>query len=208
MDTPVAIYLYADDPVSMAGLGTQLRAQPEVQLVDRQAIDADTVGVVAADVVDESTMSVLRDLNKEGCRRVVLVVTTLDDGMLFPLIDAGVCAVVRRVDATPARLAQLAARAAADEGALPADIQGRLLKQVSRLQHNVLAPRGLSSSGLSIREISVLRLVADGLDTHQIARELCYSERTVKVVLHDIISRFQLRNRSHAVAYALREGMI
>jgi len=100
MDTPVAIYLYADDPVSMAGLGTQLRAQPEVQLVDRQAIDADTVGVVASDVVDESTMSVLRDLNKEGCRRVVLVVTTLDDGMLFPLIDAGVCAVVRRVDAT------------------------------------------------------------------------------------------------------------
>jgi DNA-binding NarL/FixJ family response regulator len=58
------------------------------------------------------------------------------------------------------------------------------------------------------REIRVLRLVADGKDTKEIARELSYSERTVKNVLHDVTTRFQLRNRSQAVAYALREGLI
>jgi DNA-binding CsgD family transcriptional regulator len=30
----------------------------------------------------------------------------------------------------------------------------------------------------------------------------------VKSILHDITNRFQLRNRAHAVAYALKEGLI
>jgi DNA-binding NarL/FixJ family response regulator len=54
----------------------------------------------------------------------------------------------------------------------------------------------------------VLRLVAEGFDTAHIAMQLSYSERTVKNVLHDLTTRLQLRNRSHAVAYALREGLI
>jgi DNA-binding NarL/FixJ family response regulator len=61
---------------------------------------------------------------------------------------------------------------------------------------------------LAPREIDVLRLVADGYDTGEIATKLAYSERTVKNVLHDVTTRLQLRNRSHAVAFALREGLI
>jgi DNA-binding NarL/FixJ family response regulator len=71
-----------------------------------------------------------------------------------------------------------------------------------------LGPRGLTFTGLTEREVSVLRLVADGMDTSQIATRLCYSQRTVKNVLHDVTSRLHLRNRSHAVAYALRHGLI
>ena len=72
----------------------------------------------------------------------------------------------------------------------------------------VLAPRGLSFAGLNDRERDVLRLVAEGHDTAEIATLLSYSERTVKNVLHDLNTRLQLRNRSHAVAYAVREGLI
>ena len=61
---------------------------------------------------------------------------------------------------------------------------------------------------LTPREIDVLRLMADGLDTNEIAGELCYSERTVKNVIYGVTHRLKLRNRSHAVAYALRTGMI
>ena len=91
---------------------------------------------------------------------------------------------------------------------VPPDLLGRLLDQVGRLQRQVLMPRGLTFSGLSEREILVLKLVADGLDTAEIADHLCYSERTVKNIIHDVTTRLQLRNRSHAVAYALREGLI
>ncbi len=54
----------------------------------------------------------------------------------------------------------------------------------------------------------MVRLVADGLDTREIALRMSYSERTVKNVLHDLTTRLQLRNRTHAVAYAVREGLI
>ena len=97
---------------------------------------------------------------------------------------------------------------AAGDGTLPSDLLGRLLQQVGRLQRQVLAPRGLSFSGLSEREVNVLRLVAEGLDTGEIATRMSYSERTIKNVIHDATTRLQLRNRSQAVAYAMREGLI
>ncbi|HEV8175200.1 MAG TPA: LuxR C-terminal-related transcriptional regulator, partial [Actinoplanes sp.] len=98
--------------------------------------------------------------------------------------------------------------AAAGEAAVPPDLLCRLLNQVGQLQRQVLAPRGLSFAVLADREVEVLRLVADGLDTAEIATRLSYSQRTIKTVLHDVTTRLQLRNRSHAVAYALREGLI
>jgi DNA-binding NarL/FixJ family response regulator len=61
---------------------------------------------------------------------------------------------------------------------------------------------------LTDREVEVLRLVAEGLDTGEIARRLAFSERTIKSVLHDVTTRLQLRNRAHAVAFAVREGFI
>jgi DNA-binding NarL/FixJ family response regulator len=85
---------------------------------------------------------------------------------------------------------------------------GQLLGQVGRLQRQILSPRGLTFTGLTDREIKVLRLIADGHDTNEIAQELCYSQRTVKNVVHGVTTRLQLRNRTHAVAYAVREGLI
>ena len=72
----------------------------------------------------------------------------------------------------------------------------------------MLAPRGLTFRGLTEREVSVLRLLADGKDTAEVWRELFYSERTVKNIVHDITSRLELRNRTHAVAYAIKQGLI
>ena len=93
-------------------------------------------------------------------------------------------------------------------GVVPAAVRGGLLERVARLQRQVLAPRGLTFTGLTPRETEVLRLVAEGLDTSEIAARMCYSERTVKNVLHDLTTRLQLKNRTHAVAYAVREGLI
>ncbi len=62
--------------------------------------------------------------------------------------------------------------------------------------------------GFTERERTVLRLVSEGFDTAEIAAELAYSERTVKNAIHAVTERHNLRNRSHAVAYALRVGAI
>ena len=132
----------------------------------------------------------------------------IDDTGLAAAVEAGVAGLVRRAEATPERLAKAVCAAARGEGSVPPDLLGKLLAQVGRLQRQLLHPRGLTLNGMSTREIDILRLVAEGLDTAEIAGKLCYSERTVKNVLHDITTRLQLRNRSHAVAYALKQGLI
>jgi DNA-binding NarL/FixJ family response regulator len=171
--------------------------------------DRAVVAVVVADSVGEDTLQVLRRLRCGGVPHLVVVAATqIDDGDLAALIEIGIVGLIRRCDATPDRLVSVITSAAEGEGSVPPDVLGRLLNQVGRLQRQVLAPRGLRFSGLAEREIQVLRLVAEGLDTAEIAVTLSYSQRTVKNVLHDITSRLQLRNRSHAVAYALRHGLI
>lgn len=71
---------------------------------------------------------------------------------------------------------------------------------------DVSAPR--SSGEFSARELRVLGLLADGYRTSEIALELAYSERTIKHSISALTSRLQLRNRTQAVAIAVREGLI
>jgi DNA-binding NarL/FixJ family response regulator len=82
------------------------------------------------------------------------------------------------------------------------------MTQFGRLQREVLAPRGIGPAGLSEREIDVLRMLAEGHDTAAIANSLAYSDRTIKNIIHDVTVRLNLRNRSHAVAYAVKSGLI
>jgi DNA-binding NarL/FixJ family response regulator len=166
------------------------------------------VVVVATDEVTAETISTVRALQHDGIQRVVMVVTRLDDAGLLSAVEAGACGILRRSEAVSARLTDAVVTAANGDGSVPPDLLGRLLSQVSRLQRQVLAPRGLSLNGFSDREIDVLKLLSEGWDTAEIATKLSYSERTVKNVIHDITVRLQLRNRSHAVAFAVRAGVI
>ena len=202
----VATYVHARDPISQAGVVAQLRMRPEIRVVDSAAEAA--VAVMIADTVDESTTRELRAMRKDGQPRLMLVATAVDDAALVAAAEAGVAGLLRRSDANSEMLVRTIIKVGSGEGEVPPDLLGRLLEQVGRLQRQVLAPRGLTFSGLTPRETQVLRLVADGFDTGEIALRMCYSERTVKNVLHDLTTRLQLRNRTHAVAYAVRGGLI
>jgi DNA-binding NarL/FixJ family response regulator len=204
--TAVATYVHARDPISQAGVVAQLRMRPEIRVVDSAAEAA--VAVMIADTVDESTTRELRAMRKDGQPRLMLVATAVDDAALVAAAEAGVAGLLRRSDASSEMLVRTIIKVGSGAGEVPPDLLGRLLEQVGRLQRQVLAPRGLTFSGLTPRETQVLRLVADGFDTGEIALRMCYSERTVKNVLHDLTTRLQLRNRTHAVAYAVREGLI
>jgi DNA-binding NarL/FixJ family response regulator len=204
----IPTYVYANDPITQVGVVSHLRSRPEVLIVQEPDIALAKVAVIVTDIVDDTALRVLRAVQRGGVPRTVLVATVLDDGALVAAAEAGASGLLRRADATPEGLVRVILRVAAGDGEVPPDLLARLLGQVGKLQRQVLAPRGLNFTGLSERERHVLRLVADGHDTGEIARSLCYSERTVKNVLHDITTRLQLRNRSHAVAYAMREGLI
>lgn len=202
------VHVEASDPVSAMGIGGELRLRPDVFVLDPADHHRAEVTVLVTDEVDGAAVTRLRSLHRDGCSRVVLVVTRLEDAGLLAAVEAGACGILRRSEACPDRVAEAVITAARGDGSVPPDLLGRLLNQVSRLQRHVLAPRGLSLNGFTEREVDVLRLLSEGWDTAEIAHKLAYSERTVKNVIHDITARLQLRNRAHAVAYAMRAGVI
>ena len=208
MSERVPTCVHARDPVSEAGITAQLRRRPEVHLLEGPDQQDAAVAVVVVDDVDEDATRTIRAIQRTGTTRVVVIVSRLDDAGVFTALEAGACGLLRRQEAGGEKLVGLIQAAAKGDGSVPPDLLGRLLAQIGKLQRHVLAPRGLTMSGLTEREVEVLRLVADGWDTAEIAHRLCYSERTIKNVIHDVTARLALRNRAQAVAYAVREGLI
>ncbi|GGP99994.1 MULTISPECIES: response regulator transcription factor [Streptomyces] len=204
----IPVEVHASDPLSFAGATGQLRRQPEVELVEEMAGRPGTVAILLVDALDEATLSRLRRLTRTEGTRVVLVANALREADLLQVVECGVRAIVWRREATEDRLLQAVRAAARGDGDLPSDLIARLITQVGSMQRSAERLPGMPASGLVRREVDVLRLVADGLSTEEVAAKLAYSERTVKNVMHGLTTRLHLRNRAHAVAYALREGYI
>jgi len=121
-------------------------------------------------------------------------------------VESGAVGVLHKETLTPERL-EVGIRATLEgAGILPPDLLTGMLAAARNGDGALEAPR--RPSPLTTREEQVLRLIADGHATREVAAELCYSERTVKNVLHDVTTKLGARTRSHAVAYALRTGLI
>lgn len=204
----VTLAVYAQDLVLHIGIVQQLRQRPELELVPEGEADGAQISLVVVDSVDDEVTALLQRLQRNTGTRTGLVVGTFESAALQRVIECGVGAVLRRAEADQDRLLHLVLALAKGEGVLPGDLLGKLLTHVGSLQRSALDPRGLSLSTLTAREADMLRLVAEGLDTAEIAAKTSYSERTVKNVLHEVTTRLQLRNRAHAVGYALRNGLI
>jgi DNA-binding NarL/FixJ family response regulator len=202
------ISVYASDPLTAAGVGALLKGRPGFVLLPRQReMEADIV-IVAADTVTIDFVDTLRQLASRTNGRFVVILEDRWAADLFAAADIGVAAVIPRAEVSAERLSRAITTVSRGGAELPPDLQGRLLAQIRQLQREVLGPRGLNAHGLDSREVDVLRQLAAGSNIVEIADKLSYSERTVKNILHALMSRLQLRNRTQAVAYAIRAGVI
>ncbi len=204
----VRVIVQASDPLSHAGLLSCLRSRPELTVLPAvRRAEADVL-VVAVDRLTAEAVAGLRRAAAGPGVPVVLIAAEVTEAELLAAVECRVVAILPRPAVTAERLAHSVAAAAAGGGVMPPNLVGELLKHIERLQRDVLTPYGPTAAGLTAREVDVLRLMADGLDTVEIAGRLNYSERTVKNVIYGVTHRLNLRNRSHAVAYALRSGLI
>jgi DNA-binding NarL/FixJ family response regulator len=200
-----SVCVCAADSISRAGLTVQLRQHAELSVVDDPSGAA--VAIAVADRVDRALLQALRSARQAGCR-TLLIVADIDAAGLAAAVEAGALGIMRREEVSSSRLLHAVRAADRGEGTVPPDLLGRLLDHVGRMRRDGDGREARGWTSLSSREIDILRLVADGDGTAEIARKLCYSPRTIKNTLYEVTTRLQLRNRSHAVAYALRAGLI
>ncbi|MEU8817614.1 response regulator transcription factor [Actinoplanes sp. NPDC048796] len=201
------VSVQATDSLTLAGLTVLLEGRPELRVLGPEQAGGDVL-VFAADRLDARVVAALRRSATATRRPVVLVLDEMNDSELLLAVECRVHSVLPRAAVTAERLTRAVTAVAAGDGVMPPPLVGDLLKHLRDLQQRVLDEAGLNAAGLTPREIEVIRLMAEGLETTEIAGRLSYSERTVKGIIHTITRRLGLRNRSHIIAHAMRYGVI
>src|SRR3954449_4814217 len=101
----IPTYVYASDPISQAGVISQLRPRPEVSIVEECDLDRAQVAVIVTDVVDAESLRVLRAVQRGGVPRTVLVAGVLDDAAVAAAAESFSSGRLPRVEAPAQALA-------------------------------------------------------------------------------------------------------
>jgi DNA-binding NarL/FixJ family response regulator len=132
-----------------------------------------------------------------------------DDESVFQAIQAGASGYVLK-DITPANLVRAIRSVCSGMSTVHPGITRKLLDRISSMSRTRTpgAPT-IHSDGLTAREVEILVGIAKGASTRELlAAKLFVSESTVKSHLRTIYRKINVRDRSQAVAYAIRKGFV
>lgn len=133
--------------------------------------------------------------------RVLVLTSFAADNKVFPAIKAGAVGYLLK-DSSPDELVRAIRQVYRGEPALHPTIARKLLQEVARPVEKEPAPEALT-----VREMTVLRLIAQGLSNQEIADRLAVSEATVRAHVSRILGKLHLASRTQAALYAVREGL-
>ena len=85
----ISVVVAAADPLSRAGIVSQLRRAQGFGVVGDGELPEDVVGLVVGDELDAEVLGSMRALRGRGVRRVVLLVSRVDDRSLLAAAEAG-----------------------------------------------------------------------------------------------------------------------
>jgi DNA-binding NarL/FixJ family response regulator len=138
--------------------------------------------------------------------RVVVLTISDQDGDVMDAILAGACGYLLK-DSSIQDLMRGIQSAAVGESLISPHIAAKVLQRVRATTSQPDVAEAIRTE-LSDREIEVLKLIANGKDNAEIARELHISPKTVKNHISNILMKLQIQNRIQAAVYAVRSGIV
>jgi len=93
------------------------------------------------------------------------------------------------------------------EWALSRAMTGKVLEEFTRIA-TTFEKNYMSANNLTARETEVLAKIGEGLDNRQISEVLDISENTVRVHIHNLYEKLNLRSRSEAISFARRNNLV
>lgn len=214
--SPIRVLLVDDQLLFRKGLRALLEEEPDVEVVGEATDGREAIGLARATRPDAILMDInMPVLNGVQATRLIkaerpevkIVALTVsdEDTDLFEAIKAGAQGYLLK-DLRPDELFEMLRGVMRGETPISPAVAGKLLSELRRRPRH--EPSEAAGWDLTARELEVLRLVAEGLGSAEIAARLYIVEGTVKNHLHNILDKLHLENRVQAAAYAIREGLV
>ncbi|QGZ38245.1 LuxR family two component transcriptional regulator [Pseudoduganella flava] len=203
--TPIRVLLVDDHPIVRAGLADTIAGQPDMTVVGEledgthvlpsfAALRPDvTILDIAMPGLDGiQTLEALR--RQHGHARVIMLTTLAGDHQMRRAVELGAAGFLMKSSVRKDLLDAIRAVHAGTRW-IPPDVARTLVEHLGQPQ-------------LSEREVAVLRSAAGGNANKQIGVQLGIAEDTVKTHIRTILAKLGARDRTHAVAIAVKRGII
>ena len=208
----IRLVVIDDHALFRRGLVSLLEEMPDLQVVGEAANGQESLALVEKTQPDLILMDInmpvmngieaLTAIRKANPAQKVLMLTiSQNDDDLIGAIVAGANGYMLK-NTEPEMLRHTIAQVMAGNSVLSPEVTAKVLQAVRRSQTD--RSRGL----LSDREVEVLKCLARGQTTTQIAGVLFISENTVKTHIRHILEKMEVNNRAEAVARAAQMDLI
>jgi DNA-binding NarL/FixJ family response regulator len=209
----VRVLIADDQTLFRAGLARLLNEDPRVEVVGQAPDGADAAKLAAKQKPDV----VLMDLKMptldgiEATRQIleadpgvkVLILTTFEtDSQVIQALKAGASGYVLK-DSTADAIVSSIIAVMSGEKVMASAVANRVLAMLT----GTTTPKEFYD-GLTNREIEILKLLANGMTNKQIAYHLKISEKTVRNHVSNTYEKLGIYDRSQAVLYAVRKGLV
>ena len=207
----IRLVVVDDHALFRAGLVSLLTSIPEFEIVGEAGDGRQALAVVREEKPDVVLLDVnmpvmggvemVEALQENDRPRILMLTISKHDEDLFGAIAAGADGYLLK-DAEPDELRRAINLVAEGKSVLSPEVTSRVLKAVSS-SHGIPPDVALSK-----REMDVLKCLAKGMTSAQIAKDLFISENTVKTHVRHILEKLEASNRAEAVSRAIHLGII
>ena len=209
------ILLADDHEVVRSGLRMVLDAVPDLEVVAEAGDGAEAVKTALAEGVDLAVLDVsmprmtglqaAAELSRREPKMRVLMLSMHDDERyFFEALKAGASGYVLKTAANRDLIEACRAAMRGEPFLYPAAVTALIRDYLERARTGEATP----NDPLTPRELEVVKLIAEGHTSEEIAGQLFISKKTVDRHRANVLEKLGMRNRVELTRYAIRRGLV
>jgi DNA-binding NarL/FixJ family response regulator len=209
------ILLADDHTVVRGGLKLVLDAQPDLEVVAEAGDGAEAVERALSDDIDLAILDVTMprmtgiqaaaELSRRRPELRTLILSMHDNEQyFFEALKAGASGYVLKTAANRDLIEACRAAMRGEPFLYPAAVQALIRDYLDRARRGEEAPE----DPLTPRELEIVKLIAEGHTSEEIAEMLFISKKTVDRHRANVLEKLGMRNRVELTRYAIRRGLV
>jgi DNA-binding NarL/FixJ family response regulator len=212
------VLIVDDHALFRRGLEIVLEPEPDIVVVG-EASDGQEATAKALELMPDVVLMDVRMPRRSGIEaareirdtlphvRILMLTVSEEEADLYDAIKAGASGYLLK-EISAEEIAQAIRSVVAGQSRISPSMASKLLTEFATMSKQATERRLMPPPRLTDRETEVLKLVANGLNNRDIARELYISENTVKNHVRNILEKLHLHSRMEAVVYAMRQNIL